>query len=869
MKNTGNTAKATVAIVFVLLIASVTLMANVSVQPVQAQNADYYTNQALTPPAGWSGYSVDTVAYLSYRPNVIGIGQSLLINMWVGPSVGAGGIYNNKTGAMQIVITKPDGTTETLIPKVNTLSELTSWLTYTPTAVGTYKIKFNFLGTYFPPQGSSNDVFFKPCTSPEFNFTVQQEMVSSWPPSPLPNDYWSWPVDFSHREWYTMLGSWPSTGYNFKDWGDYWYTLYPDTSPTDVLGSRNLFIPLVQGPNTGHVLRRSEEAIGGIYGGPAGITGQMADAGYPDVVYHGRCYDTKTRVMPTLLNGTYRNLPVSVAECFDLRTGEIYYDIPIADGGVTPTNVIYTEGTQPESDVPTFTTELIAISNQRLYKINPLTGAITTNVSVADLPGTTIQNNMRGYVIGVQDLGAAAGAERYRLINWTTSGTSTNPASRIIFNRTYGMSPQTGISGVSTMINYDLGLGVRYQGISIRGVGVGSNITGFNAYTGTTTWSINWTVPEGGTYYDPQALIADHGKFSVWTRAGPNGGKQVTWDMATGKLLWESETLSYPWAASGFSVYGCSSAYGMLFRASYAGLYAINWTDGKTVWFCPRYARASFESTYTEFAGGSEVYPGQTQVRIADGKIYIYDGEHSPGQPRTRGWSLYCIDAFTGKQIWNFAITGGISFSTPPSTGPIIDGYLYFPSTTGSTYIIGKGKSATTVAAPDVAVPLGTAFTIKGSVLDQSPAQPGTPCVSKDSMRTQMEYIHLAYPIDGIWHNETITGVPVALSAIGSDGTYYDIGTTTTDGYGGTYGLAWTPTKEGTYTIIANFAADDSYSSSMATTQVTVGPAPAQINIPQQITPPDYTMTIVGVGIGVIVAVVIAVAVAVLILRKK
>ena len=109
---------------------------------------------------------------------------------------------------------------------------------------------------------------------------------------------------------------------------------------------------------------------------------------------------------------------------------------------------------------------------------------------------------------------------------------------------------------------------------------------------------------------------------------------------------------------------------------------------------------------------------------------------------------------------------------------------------------------------------------IKGTVLDQSPAQPGTPCVSKDSMTTQMEYLHMQCPIDGIWGNETITGVPVTLTAIDSNGTVIDFGTTTTNGYYGTFSMAWTPPNEDTYQIIATFAGDESYGSSAAATAV-------------------------------------------------
>jgi hypothetical protein len=162
------------------------------------------------------------------------------------------------------------------------------------------------------------------------------------------------------------------------------------------------------------------------------------------------------------------------------------------------------------------------------------------------------------------------------------------------------------------------------------------------------------------------------------------------------------------------------------------------------------------------------------------------------------------------------------------SFGAVADGYLTAANIwDGYQYVFGKGKSETTITAPDLAVPKGTAFTIKGTVLDISPAQPGTPCVSKDSMSTQMEYLHLQRPIDGIWGDQMIEGVPVMLTAIDQDGNYFDIGTTTTSGYYGTYGLSWTPPEEGTYEIVASFTGDESYGSSASSTFVTVGPAPS------------------------------------------
>jgi hypothetical protein len=87
-------------------------------------------------------------------------------------------------------------------------------------------------------------------------------------------------------------------------------------------------------------------------------------------------------------------------------------------------------------------------------------------------------------------------------------------------------------------------------------------------------------------------------------------------------------------------------------------------------------------------------------------------------------------------------------------------------------------------------------------------------------MSTQMEFLQMQMPIDGLWHNETITGVPVILTAIASDGTVTDIGTVTTNGYYGTFSQAWAPPAEGTYTILASFNGDDSYGSSSAATPI-------------------------------------------------
>jgi hypothetical protein len=259
--------------------------------------------------------------------------------------------------------------------------------------------------------------------------------------------------------------------------------------------------------------------------------------------------------------------------------------------------------------------------------------------------------------------------------------------------------------------------------------------------------------------------------------------------------------------------------------------------------------------------------------QIADGTFYIGEDEHSISNPIPRGWGLVAVNATTGEFMWKL--------DSAMRPGAIADGYIVADSRDGYIYGIGKGQSATTVTTNPAVTSKGSTIMIQGTVTDQSPSTQTTekfspqkpsviPCVSKDSMATYMDYLYLQRPIDGLYHNLTITGVPVKLAAIGSDGTVVDIGTVTTNGYYGTFGIAWTPSKEDTYTISASFGGDDSYGSSSAATTMSVGLAPTTTatNAPLQ-TVPDYTMTIIAGVIAVIIAVAIVGGLIMLMLKKR
>ena len=131
-------------------------------------------------------------------------------------------------------------------------------------------------------------------------------------------------------------------------------------------------------------------------------------------------------------------------------------------------------------------------------------------------------------------------------------------------------------------------------------------------------------------------------------------------------------------------------------------------------------------------------------------------------------------------------------------------------------------------------------------------------------MTTWMNYLYMQTPIAGIWGNETITGVPVTLNAIASDGTLYNIGITTTNGYYGTFITTWTPPKQDTYTITATFAGDDSYGSSSSATGLSVGPQTtatptptATTSLANVATTSDLMMYTAIAAIAIIIAIVI------------
>jgi hypothetical protein len=116
--------------------------------------------------------------YLSFRPNPVGLGQTLLINAWVTPRPrNLGETYSG----MWITFTKPDGTTDKWGP-FTTFPEGSFWFEYVPDKLGNWTVQLTWDG----------DIYATPVSTAKQPLTVQQEWITDYPAASLPTDEWTY-----------------------------------------------------------------------------------------------------------------------------------------------------------------------------------------------------------------------------------------------------------------------------------------------------------------------------------------------------------------------------------------------------------------------------------------------------------------------------------------------------------------------------------------------------------------------------------------------------------------------------------------------------------------------------------------------------
>jgi outer membrane protein assembly factor BamB len=757
------------------------------------------------------------VAYLSVVPNPVGVNQPANVIMWLQPiPPTASDVFHG----FMVTITKPDGTTETRGPLTTSLIG-SQGFSYTPTIVGTYKFQFAYPGETFASTGDN----YLSSQSQVIELVVQQQQIEEFSETSIPTGYWTRPISGEERSWYSISGNWLMRAYSSA------YASF------DAPGAYN---PYSQAPLSPHIMWTKELTMGGLVGGEFGSIGYYAGLSYewkvdPPIIINGKLY---YNLWPSRGRGIYgyggpNDLPVGITGfiCVDVRTGQ---ELWRKDTGVITHGQIYNYESGNQGGAMAYLWE-IASPTYQMY--DAFTGDWMMNFTNAagGLVTYGSDGTMFVYVLGDGWLAMwnstkafdENGQIAYGPVGmWRPHQGTYDWTKGLEWNTTVPKAP-AGNYAMQTCISDNVLVATMGPSYTVTNL-----IVGYSTITGQQLWVIN------RRFNSNYKAVGEgiYAQFEATTRTW------LAYNINTGQQLWESEPMGYPWGT--YLSENPLIAYDKLWTMGFDGyIHAIDINTGKDAW--------KFYSGNSGYETPYGTYPFWNGPLIASGVVFAGTGEHSPTQPIIRGEKLFAVDANTGQGLWN--INGLLH------TDAIADGYLIaYNAYDNRIYCFGKGPSAATVSAPQVAVPKGTAITITGSVTDQSEGQKGTPAISDESMSQWMEYLVMqkAYPAN-------VKGVPVALTAIGPDGNVNVIGTGGSEA-SGKYGFAWTPQSEGTYKITATFKGSYSYGSSFDETFVTVSGVSSSSETTNASAAPIDLYIIVAT-----ILVIIAIAVAVIILRKR
>jgi hypothetical protein len=771
-----------------------------------------------------------TRGYISIAPTLVGVDQIATVNLWVYPmptNYMYQPYFRGFTG-IEVTFLKPDGSKDTFMPVDGTgqfaagQTEAigTVFFYYKPTMAGNWSVSFTM-----PEQNltdSSGTVLYSACTSNTAYFTVQTDPVNAgllngypWAELPNENTYWSYPINSNNREWSAISGDW----------------LQPCLDQFGMMASStsNYWQPYGSGPNTSHIVWNKQLSAGGIINGEFGSTSYSTVEERGVVIIEGKVFVNN----PSNAGGfSYAS---GTSECIDLTTGKTLYKLndTITCGLHVPGNA-YSQSSMDPSVVlgSTFGSSpiayLFAAAGTTWKFYDPNNGILMRS----------IVNASAGSYRFVDDTPFVYGVASGNLYAWNMSKVVNN-------NWPTGIIWQTPLPTAIAIAR-----GVRLFGVSADRstvvVNTYNQYWGYNTKDGALQWNITLDYPVASNEIFNLAGVND---FFVYDYVAATF---KCYSMKSGDLLWTSPSYAdSPWATT-WNVYSTeTNDYDNLYLMFPDGtMTALSLETGKEIWRSKPFSSTEFTYNAVPFVSG---------MVMVGGNIYAYAG-YSPIyelNPIPRHAMMVCVNATTGDIT--YTLNGGV-YPYAAAGGYIIGWGRY----DGKLYCIGKGQTSTSIAAPLSGITAGTALTIQGNVLDQSPAKAGIPAVADASMSEWMDYVHM--------QNSTLlnnppkeTGVPVKLTAVDPNGNTIDIATVTTDS-AGNYGYSFVPTNPGMYTITATFEGTDSYWPSSSETKLTVTEAPAATSSAPVQTATDYTLPIVGTGIATILAVAIA---TVLLLRKR
>ncbi len=918
MQNKLNKNKAiSIALILILMISLVMLL---TMQPAKA-----YANTSYT-----------TYTYVFPGQPVVGIGQTILIEMYLNvyPPTASGSMGDRWD--FYLTITSPSGVNETKGP-ITSDPVGGAYISYVPTEVGVYTIQASFIGdtlTGVPGNtGNANvgNVYNASISRPN-TFTVQQDPIPQYQETPLPTDYWTRPVYDANRGWGNVaMGQWLG--------GTYYESQL-----------RTRGIPNQEGPESSHILWSSSNWLGGIMGG-------YDDTGY----YNGIAYEGFSSPLLVLEGKAYysvQNPPRYGWYTIDLYTGEtiayqnntlgdtamptlgqvLNYDSPNQHGGFaylwTTSGVTLPAGTTTASipGVSSVTTwEMFdAYSGKSICKI--------ANVSAT---GTQFRDSIGSICYAnIVNLGNANNPNYYlqiwnstQAIWWRTAygtaypatlinGTSNKPNTATGNNAYWfwrpgasgdtppGMSVTTngaiynGYNGFSMNISiaslYGPRNSVLNETATIRDIFPGDQIVvgtagrddargnvpgSIWAYSlkdntwGNISWSVNFNAPYAA---DPVGSNTTNGgglsfgisvQNNVFWYTERVTGNVWFYSLSTGNQLWTyTEPNQFGFQGFSFSVHN-GKAYTL---GSMGEMHCFDAQTGQSLWNWSAPLQGNLETqglTYTPLSLAFYVDNNATGRNL----IYLHGSTGWAGEtsPIRRDGSIFCVDADTGALVWRLMAYPNTANNGLSKVVISDSRILYLDNHDNQIYCLGRGPSATTVSAPQLAPVLGSPVTITGTVTDQSPsgkhningdldiALKGTPAISDASMDAWMEYMfhQRSKPTNAL-------GVPVTLTAIDPNGNIVTVGNATSDS-SGNYGLSYTPEVPGTYQIIATFAGSNSYGPSSSTTYLTVANGPSSTPAPTPLAESPADIYIVPGIIAIIVVIIIVGIANILLLRKR
>ena len=839
---------------------------------------------AHTPP-----WDIITYSYLSVAPNPIGVGQRLFVVMWL-DSVLPGATVDNdiRFHNFKLTITKPDGKTEIHEWPVVTDTASSQPYLYYPEQAGDYTFKFEYPGQKYtwnqantPGLSAANAAYendtYLPSSKTKY-LTVQEEPVWSPPNSyPMPEEYWTRPIEGQNTDWWTISSNW--LGRQSPQLAEMRLR-----NPEDGIG-----------PATSHVMWTKPIQEGGVVGG---TNNYVPGEGYYIGTTYNRRFNNPIIMYGILYYTEPESIPVTtttaggLTKAVDLRTGEEIWSERIPG----PNNIFqfgysYTSGDNPNMHgtwpgilfTVDFAQAYDALTGNWMFNVTnmPVTRAIspTTSVGTEYLgPDGTIylyQLNMaRGWI---------AEWNSSKLWTWGTTPSipavvdasiSSGPNNRYDWNVTLPSALPSNARIIYTIMD-DM---VLLSNITTA-TGFGPSASGTRPYMvaavslkpnsrGTLMWMKEYDPPPL-TRSIPGKLIDEENR--VFLTYDKETSQIHGHSLDTGDELWVS---TLPEDSSDFILYsylgaiGLQIGYGKVYFGGYGGiLHTYDIKTGELLWTYGNGGPGNTTYAGTGLAYGRyPIYPGP----IANGIIYLDTGEHSAQPPLYKGALVRALNATTGEEIWTLTGWGG---HHRREGFAVADGFLtYLNHYDMQIYSIGRGPSATTITAPQAAIPFGQSLVISGTVIDiasgtkqkeQAARFPyGVPAVSDANMSAWMEYVYMQKP-----RPKDIIGVSVTIDVIDANGNIRNIGTAISDA-NGFYSFMWKPDIPGKYTVTATFAGSEAYWPSRAETAFGVDEEVSQpsVEYPQPI---DNSMTIIVVGIAILVAVVVVGAVIVLMLRKR